>query len=859
MSKKGQEIIGFVPLVKKQELDFDPKVLTLTQIINSSNLPKVIQCEKSTIPSKEETNSIDISQPLLAYCKNSVRKVCAQNLSFDKKKKMFVTVGSDLLIPETYQGWFAVMGHPEECTSDLPVPHYRTLAQLATSQCSSFLVGGSKPIEGIMMDKVSGKNIRFQILPGEVLQKAGNYVAQYSQDDKKKKKKQKKKGKESSPQEEVYIKCYDHKDREIYVPACQQGMFFVVTQSSGSLKTQVLQMPALLERYKFPIIVSLIYGAIPKIPCAFTGTLLLTDSGMSHTVVTSTLFNVTNIHFEIPLSSDLKFRVAIDNPGLKSCKAYINALKSCENNAKSYTRNIKVIVGDPQLEDDESKSQQSANKVNLQEAKGNTELSEQTELRASLKGQKSGPKSVPFSRGSRKSTFKELSTCLTINDDTDIQGGATYSPSTLLFPSEELKSSPVLARHNVFDPPEHPDSIPIHTGAQNSSQLPSPLSQNHEYEPGTLKPEKSLSSEGNYIEIWKKGPELMPLPKAHLRLGADDYLIFPKYKEDIKTPVSHPQIQKSLSNPHVPIKRPPALDRRLSDYQRDSMEDEPLSPLQSKNDYINFVPQQFVGADDLTVERFSKIILEADEESLPPPIPIRKKFRSSNESDYMKFDPSVSVSNQQNSDKVNVSPVTSNPYETPDPISRGNVVYETPESIKGRKGSKREVDSNIADSGIYVEEDSKDENDNAASPYVCRNDYISMADAFPLLTRPNSLTESLHSPTAFNPDITDQSSEPGCNVSRVLKNVPTVPERNLSFAEARENIGKRKQLLNELVNAGIIVTKGLEGDIVSLQKDEWSQILNEKQNLEELLKTLLPRANKTDLKEIIRCVQNISH
>ncbi|KAH9523634.1 hypothetical protein Btru_040522 [Bulinus truncatus] len=845
MSKKGEkQIIGFKPMVVKQELDFDPEVLTLQEIVSKYKLPKVVQCADPNT-SRDQTKMVDISQPLLVYGKNSVRKVCAQNLTFDKTKKVFLPVGSDLLIPETYLGWFAVMGSPEEYTSDKAVPHFTTLAQLAASQCSSFLVGGNRPIEGIVMCKTSGKNIRFQILPGETLQKAGNYIAQYHTDEKKKKKK--KKSKVPIVQEELYIKCYDHQDREIYLPFRQQGLFYIVSQNTGSLKTQIMQMSTILQKFKFPLIVTHIYGEIPKIHCEFTRTLLLTDSGMSHTVVASTLFGVNNINLEIPLSTFLKFRVASDNPGLRGCNAYIGALKTCENNAKSYIRNIKVIVGDPYLEDDAPKPELQKSRKTSSSSEGRNPLPVPSQ------------ENFPLRRSNRRSTFKELSNCLTFTDNSDsnMQDVTRYNSSVN---SQECDISPILAPHRMFDPPESPHTIPIFSGSLSSQNLsqPSPI---HEYDSGTL---KQVSSGQGYTEIWIGESNPSNRPRPHFRM--DDkggYLLSPQYKEDLQKqatsaaqapPAHKPVGSRSMSNPIIPISSPYS-NQRLLDSKSKSFENESLSPPKSRSDYINFVPKYFSETDDLSDPvRFSQICLEGDDE-VPPPVPTRcddtpppvpprnddtpppvPSRRLTNEPDYFMF-PLYSEASK-------LDPADNNPYLKPDSFKICGVEMDSPETFIYRKGSNRYAESNIADSGIYVEEDSiKDENENITGGCMDPGGYIALNDAIPMLTSSDA--------TQYYPGNFPVAK---CPTERLSP--PPTPAKTITMANHLNMLNKKNQLIKELKNSGF-VSKKLEIAIKNLQTDEITELLTKKNDIDLLLKKTLPDIAVSDYSSIAQCISRL--
>ncbi|CAL1531150.1 unnamed protein product [Lymnaea stagnalis] len=911
------------PKVNKPALEFESETLTLADILHKYKLPRVVQCTGDNMPGRDTSNNVDFAQPLLAFCKNSVRKVCAYSVSFNANSRQYVPVGDDLLIPENYMGWFAVMGYPDVVTTDQSVPHYRTLAHLATSQCLTFLVGGNKPIEGIMMDGNKGKEkpIRCQILPGEVLRKGGNYIAQHGKDEKKKKKK---KYKVEPPQGDLYLKCYDEHDREIFVHAKQECLIFIVSQSNGAVKTPILQMTSIISSYKFPLLVKLVYGRVPSIPCAFTGTLLLTDSGMSHTVVASTLFNVNNINLEIPLGSDMLFQVAQDTPGLRVSKAYEIALQACEMNVTSYMKNIKVIVGDPQLEHDHTETgsvneYDNATPMPLADLQSSTKSLPETST--SIEGDIKIRHAA--STRSRKSSFKILSTLPSMTNDIlndTLKSNSGLSNSRIQF-QEDILESPGLSRFTTFDPPALTSTIPIKTGPQpNPKPDVEAGSINHIYEIENHSPrEVDISSlthpfpspksspndslDPNYIQIWrnsdgftaKKPDETPPIsdenptqkPKRHI---AGNYLTSPIYNSDSQTQ-DGPQItevnaqrkervEKLPDRPPVPHRLnankssplPPVPEQRLSDthnkFRTFESHSVPSTPSDNSDLYIN------VGSMELhkmTLAESVRVIARSHSHNYDRISP----HILEQDDHYQK--PDTIVSNNNDSDYLTpIDCYFPNEHVTPPNLDQADNPYTDPDldgyvfpGIAVANPGRRQV----VDSGVYEEEDvGKDENGNVEVKGFGdeKHKYKTLKD---VLGTSHPFEKPLQEPDQFSERTGISALKPsGKNISQLTfsksltslhESSPSLPPRptrlkkSASSSQADYSVSNKTLLLDELKHSGISISKQTELAIKGLQLADLTQLLSKTEDLDAMLIALLPKVGQLDLKRIAMCLRKM--
>ncbi|XP_012938000.1 mucin-17 [Aplysia californica] len=327
--------------VVKPALKYLGESQTLGSIFQDGSGPRVVVCDQSSLRHMDLTgNNIDLKQPFLLYQKRSVRKASAHSLMFDKDNQTFQVIGNHLLIPEDYQGYFAVLGSLDEIPKDQVVPYFRQAGKLAISPCTSFLIGGDQPVSALMVEGGVKRNVNpvpCSLFPGDVLRKGGIFEATSRMTAKNKLFKKK-----DIVRKEHFLHCFDAKDRELLIPHRTEGVFYIMSQEGTPLKCPIVTMKNMLQRFRLPLIAKLVFGRIPPTPCAFTGTMLIAESGIDRTVVASTLFNHRNVNVELPVSSGLKFFAVEHTPGLLGSRAYEKALSFCTLNCDTYIRSMKV-------------------------------------------------------------------------------------------------------------------------------------------------------------------------------------------------------------------------------------------------------------------------------------------------------------------------------------------------------------------------------------------------------------------------------------------------------------------------------------------------------------------------------------
>ncbi|XP_059173556.1 uncharacterized protein LOC131954069 [Physella acuta] len=877
--------------VVKPQLEVDPDPMTMTQILQKLALPRVIQCSREYIPLGA---NLDFTQPLLAFCRNSVRKVAAVSAIFDQSQNEFTPVGDELLIPETYLGWFAVLGPAATVKSDPTVPFYRNLSYLATSKCTSFLVGGNRSIEGILMDRrdVTKQNTRMQILPGTVLRKGGNYVLNTLKDLKKKKKK-----KEQAP-DEMFMLCFDEYDREIYVPTRQDGAFFIVSQTGMPCKLPILNISQILTRYKFPVIVKLLYGRIPTIPCAFTGALILTDSGMSHTVIASTIFNVHNINLEIPVGSDMMFHVVTHNPGLLGSKVYVNALKSIEINAPAYMRNMKVVVGDPNFDSNEDQTL-------VKSVDGELPTSAQSSPSGATPSGDQG-RQWRKNASTKSRSFKELSTQLTITDieiDDPLQSarGGRQKPNKL----PDIESN--MAPFNQYDPPKQATTIPITVAPPAQVNTPVKAPKPNPYEEIDIPTQEKVDRRNpstDYIGIWTSDTERAtstisieyksgrPSPSGWTSPTPSDpgYLVSPKYKEDGVFPFTGS------------VRERPSDDHRPSIPQRQIRVEKPL-----------LMSQQSFSCTDLSTNP-------------PPPAPHLPHKRAGGSFHQLPARDYVNMGGHVLRRVEDTPAADERPYDIPklgDSLARGQPYYEQPiilfsegdQSDSGYvKAGKltnpdvtaqktplrlpvddggyvkpgKAIDPDVTfrktpyrpeavDSGVYVSEEMlRDENENltGADDESCHYEHMqdehqtsrqpspsTSTTDFSLQESPSSELEKLSLPSPPSPSSTPPPPKPhGIPLPPPKPHGtirPKLPPRNTAMLKtswagkpADASLYKQK-LLEELQSSGLGRVKD---EFRDLQPEQLTS-LSSAEDLSSELSSLFPHLSSVDVKKTMMCFQ----
>ncbi|XP_046547599.1 uncharacterized protein LOC124257546 [Haliotis rubra] len=334
MPKKTPQVVP-PETVAKPNLQWEVGAYSLEDILQKYPLPRVVQCAYTLNDDiSTEQSNFDFLQPLLLYQKRVCNKVTATSLNTDPQTGNTVEVGDPLLIPEDYKGWFAV-----KLTSfEKPIPHYRKVANLASSDCDMFLIGGEHEVQAVQIQRTDGSPQPRVLYPGDVLRMGHLYVATS--------KVKKSIFSKSVTLEKKFVLCLDQADREVMLPLDAAGVFYIV-KYKNTHKQSIMQIKDIIDTQPLPCKVKLVYGRVPLTPCIFTGVLNLNEFHLDTSAIVSSVFNLRNILLEIPTSIPLMFRVAKPDSSLINSRGYTNAFGLCQENAERYMRNIKVAQSLP--------------------------------------------------------------------------------------------------------------------------------------------------------------------------------------------------------------------------------------------------------------------------------------------------------------------------------------------------------------------------------------------------------------------------------------------------------------------------------------------------------------------------------
>ncbi|XP_067678480.1 uncharacterized protein [Haliotis asinina] len=335
-------------IVTRPNLQWEDGVYSLEDILQKYPLPRVVQCAY-TLNDDISRENFDFLQPLLLYQKRVCNKVTATSLNTDPQTGNTVEVGSPLLIPEDYKGWFAVTLKPHVQS----VFHYCRVRTLASSNCDTILIGGEHDVNALQVYR-EGDLPRPRVLyPGDVL-KVGNVHVTTT-------KVKKSLFMKSVSKEEKFLRCMDYADRELLLPFEATGVFYPL--KSGKKEFPIMLVKDIIADIELPCIVKLVYGRVPVTPCIFTGVMKLEECHKEPSVIVSSVFNLKNVLLEIPVTIPLMFRVAKNDSLLVDSGGYNNALRQCREDMETYMRNIKVSQGESAGVQTPNKSQPSFPKV----------------------------------------------------------------------------------------------------------------------------------------------------------------------------------------------------------------------------------------------------------------------------------------------------------------------------------------------------------------------------------------------------------------------------------------------------------------------------------------------------------------
>ncbi|XP_052775981.1 uncharacterized protein LOC128213905 [Mya arenaria] len=320
----------------RPSLVFEDGSYTIPELLDSHLLPVVAQYDSAHMPLPFHEFNFDLSQPLMLYKRRNIQKVAARSLYIHDDK--YEEIGESLLIPEDYKGWFAVLQRVTGSTrADDSVPHFTDVEEVANSNTDRFLIGGTKKVSGLQIIDNSLMPLKHEqryFLPGDVLTKEKVFYGET--------KKRSRLFRKPKYITEKFLMCRDESDRDVLLPFEQKGIFYQVSHKYGKAQKNVMQMSDIVARKLTPRIIKLVFGRFPITPCSFTGLMKAESSKIETSIIASTVINTKNILMEIPLSSNISFRVALTDNALRQNACYRSAISLCAERAITYMRNIKV-------------------------------------------------------------------------------------------------------------------------------------------------------------------------------------------------------------------------------------------------------------------------------------------------------------------------------------------------------------------------------------------------------------------------------------------------------------------------------------------------------------------------------------
>ncbi|RUS83351.1 hypothetical protein EGW08_008898 [Elysia chlorotica] len=244
-------------------------------------------------------------------------------------------MGQTLIIPYDYAGWFEVI--PSDFSR---ATCYTSIDAVAQAMPASFFTRSN--LKGIRVEGEDDhqKYLERKIAAGSVLKTNGTFKAKW------KTRAQtglfKKKTKEWDMEEVTYLKCIDHDSLEILVPITHKGKFNAIYEKGKLTPNAVYSMKNILDDLSLPVMVRLLFGKAPVVPCIFTGTLILRETAVDDAIIGSSILNQRNVLFEIPLNAPVKVKYTSSDEHFAETDSYRDAKKLCRKYSDLFSTMIKL-------------------------------------------------------------------------------------------------------------------------------------------------------------------------------------------------------------------------------------------------------------------------------------------------------------------------------------------------------------------------------------------------------------------------------------------------------------------------------------------------------------------------------------
>ncbi|XP_066943247.1 uncharacterized protein [Macrobrachium rosenbergii] len=303
-------------------------VLTPKNLLKKYKLPTAAHLLTPTAPP-----GLDLSRPLLLY--NTYNSIKVRGVSLKPGRDGSLTpVGPTIVIPDSYSGWFSIVGNDGQMAS-----FYSTVEQVANSQVTFFLTRYDVPAYTNTED--GDGRIHYQktiVQSGHVLKFMGVYEDLNVQ-----------RSNSRRPQDassvfncDKYAQCLNYRNEVVFLPFSASGRFYTTAHKNSKNSNHVYLMAHILKNHKLPITVRLVCGYMPRVPCSFTGLLRLEKQQKEAVILACTMTNEADATlFEIDVSSNFVLK-PVKDPMFPKTPIFLKTVSYCEDEADAWRRQIKV-------------------------------------------------------------------------------------------------------------------------------------------------------------------------------------------------------------------------------------------------------------------------------------------------------------------------------------------------------------------------------------------------------------------------------------------------------------------------------------------------------------------------------------
>ncbi|XP_033737302.1 uncharacterized protein LOC117325293 [Pecten maximus] len=307
---------------------------TVEEIVKQFPFPQIVKCTQQCIFTKKNTTlPVNLTQPVYLYQKRTIRKLLARNVIMDPETQRYTEMDESIVIPADYEGRFLRLNSRTAKDSTC----YKQLESLVQNQVTAFLTLTKLTASVIGPGPESQDYDQVNYSPGNVLLVDRVYLGTthlqsegrlYSL--------------RGGPKTQVrYLKCRDEKNLDVLLPLSQSGEFVEVIPNQNGDGRLSVDSECLIKTSKFPALVRFLSGKRRPRLTKFTGLFTLLDSFEETTLFGCVLDPRGYTMIEIPISSPLKFQLALNKNDLSSNPVVKKANKLCETNVPEFCMDIK--------------------------------------------------------------------------------------------------------------------------------------------------------------------------------------------------------------------------------------------------------------------------------------------------------------------------------------------------------------------------------------------------------------------------------------------------------------------------------------------------------------------------------------